>query len=191
MCGSFYANSNTAIAMYDIPLMSELESRVNLPLINAYVPLEFFSKYRQDGKYMFLEYGRLFVFLYMDNGFKVNDEDNFANKELLSLGYKNAVVCRVDYKSNYDSFDDFCKKSKMMKIEFDRESVTVKFGGITVRKDGNSENGIENNYADAKKYDCPYMTSEWDSPVICVKSEDEAYEYNFETNKITKIKSEQ
>ena len=79
----------------------------------------------------------------------------------------------------------------MMKIEFDRESVTVKFGGITVRKDGNSENGIENNYADAKKYDCPYMTSEWDSPVICVKSEDEAYEYNFETNKITKIKSEQ
>lgn len=191
LCGSFYANSNTAIAMYDIPLMSELESRVNLPLINAYVPLEFFSKYRQDGKYMFLEYGRLFVFLYMDNGFKVNDEDNFANKELLSLGYKNAVVCRVDYKSNYDSFDDFCKKSKMMKIEFDRESVTVKFGGITVRKDGNSENGIENNYADAKKYDCPYMTSEWDSPVICVKSEDEAYEYNFETNKITKIKCEQ
>lgn len=186
-CGSFYANSNTAIAMYDIPVMSKLENRANLPLINAYIPLKFFSRYRQEEKYLFLEYNKLFVFLYMDNGFEVNDEDNFANMELLSLGHRNAVVCRVSYKSDYASFDDFCKISKMREIEFDRENMVVKFDGIVVRKDGNSENGIENNYTDAKKYDCPYMISDWDSLIICVKSEDDAYEYNFATNEITRV----
>ena len=97
------------------------------------------------------------------------------------------MVCRVDYKSNYATFDDFCNVAKTMKIEFDRENMVVKFDGIIVRKDGNSENGIENNYAETKKYDCPYMTSDWDSLTIFVKSEDEAYEYDFETNEITKV----
>lgn len=187
LCGSFFSNVNTVICMYDIPLMSELENRPNLPLINAYVPLEFFSSYRHDGKYLFLEYGNLFILFYMDNGFKINDEDNFVNKELLSLGYKNAVICRVEYKSKYGSFDEFCHISKKMNIDFDRKNMIVKFDGCVVRKDGNSENGVENDYTVAKKYDCPYMTSEWDSLIIYVKLDNEEYRYDFEVNEITRI----
>ena len=175
-CGSFYTNKNTAVAMYNI------ENKETLPLINAFVPLEIFGERILEDKYLFLEYGKLYISLYFDNGYRVNHEDEFENKELLSDGWQNAVVCRVEYKEGFDSLENFADHIRSMPVVFDREKKTVTFDGIVVREDGNSEAGRENTYPYPKTYDCPFMQSDWDSKVITVTCGDKKVVYDFINN---------
>ncbi len=175
-CGSFYTNQNTAIAMYNI------ENKEKQPLINAYVPLEAFGEKITEEKYLFLEYGKLYISLYFDNGYRINNDDEFANKELLSDGWQNVVVCRVEYKDTYGSLLNFASSIKSKPVVFDREAKTVTFDGIRLCRDGNSENGTENVYPYKKVYDCPFMSSIWDSKVITVTSEDKTVVYDFIKN---------
>jgi len=184
-CGSFYTNSNTALCMYDIPPMNKKDVPTpNLPLINAYVPLHFFDTVKKDDKYLFLGYKKLYISLYFDNGYVINDEDNFADKELLSLGSKNAFVLRVAYKENYKNISDFAEQIKATPVLFDRKKMTVEFDGIMLRKEGNSENGKENIYPYAKLYDCPFMKSDWDSGIIEVTIDNKKVIYDFTKNEI-------
>lgn len=175
-CGSFYTNKNTAIAMYNI------EDRTRLPLVNAYVPLDAFSEVLQQEKYLFLAYDRLYISLYFDNGYRVNDEDEFAGKELLSDGWQNAVVLRVAYKEQYASLEAFARSIRALPVMFDRENKTVSFDGILLRRDGSSENGVENAYPYPGVYDCPFMRSEWASGVIEITAGGEHAVYDFVNN---------
>lgn len=177
-CGSYYTNRNTAIAMYNI------DNRKTLPLINAFVPLEVFGEKLLEEKYLFLEYDKLYISLYFDNGYRVNQEDEFANKELLSDGWQNAVVCRVEYKEKYASLKAFAEEIKSLPVVYDREKRTVTFDSIEVRRDGNSENGVENVYPYPKTYDCPFLQSEWDSKIIKVIHNDKVVTYDFIQNVI-------
>lgn len=135
-----------------------------------------------DGKYLFLEYNKLYISLYFDNGYRVNQEDEFAGKELLSDGWQNAVVCRVEYQDQYASLEAFAEHIKALPVVFDRQKRRVTFDGIEVRRDGNSENGMENKYPYAKTYDCPFLQSEWDSRVIEVLHKDKKIIYDFINN---------
>lgn len=175
-CGSYYTNKNTAIAMYNI------DNQKQLPVINAFVWLEIFGRKLLDGKYLFLEYNKLYISLYFDNGYRVNQEDEFAGKELLSDGWQNAVVCRVEYQDQYASLEAFAEHIKALPVVFDRQKRRVTFDGIEVRRDGNSENGMENKYPYAKTYDCPFLQSEWDSRVIEVLHKDKKIIYDFINN---------
>ena len=175
-CGSFYTNKNTAIAMYNI------EDRTRLPLINAFVPLDVFDEVLQQEKYLFLTYRDLYISLYFDNGYRVNAEDEFAGRELLSDGWQNAVVLRVEPRAGYASLEAFGEHIGALPAVFDRQTKTVAFDGILLHRGGNAENGAENGYPYPMTYDCPFMRSVWGSGVIEVTAGEKRVVYDFPNN---------
>ena len=175
-CGSFYTNKNTAIAMYNI------EDRTRLPLINAFVPLDVFDGVLQQEKYLFLTYRDLYISLYFDNGYRVNAEDEFAGRELLSDGWQNAVVLRVVPRAGYASLEAFGEHIRALPVVFDRQAKTVAFDGILLHRGGNAENGAENGYPYPMTYDCPFMRSVWGSGVIEVTAGEKRVVYDFPNN---------
>ena len=66
--------------------MYNIDNQKQLPLINAYVDLELFEEKLLEEKYLFLAYQKMYISLYFDNGYRINHEDEFAEKELLSDG---------------------------------------------------------------------------------------------------------
>ena len=178
-CGSFYTNKNTAIAMYNIT--SPGKSRI----INTYVPLNIFENKILEANYVFLEYERLYISLYISEGYRINKEDEFTDRELLSDGDQHAFVLRVEMKDKYESLEKFAESIKAMPVIFDKTAKTVNFDGIELRTDGNSEGGVENVYPYKKVYDCPFMQSEYDSKVIEIKAGNKTVVYDFNENKIT------
>ncbi|MBQ8526695.1 MAG: hypothetical protein IJ460_08280 [Clostridia bacterium] len=190
-CGSYYTNKNTAIAMYniekDISIEDSSQSQVPVNVthtINAFVPLGIFDEKVLEEKYLFFRYNNLYISLYFDNGYRVNKEDEFTDRELLSEGRQNAVVCRVEYCKDFESIEAFSAHIKSLPVVFDRANKTVSFDGIVLRTDGNSENGTENIYPYAKTYDCPFMQSDWDSKKIDVFFEDTKTTYDFVNNTV-------
>lgn len=91
----------------------------------------------------------------------------------------------MEYKDKYASLSDFGESIKKMPVIFDKEAKTVSFDGIEVRKDGNSEGGVENIYPYAKTYDCYFMQSEWNSGIIDVMLNGKKITYDFVNNRIT------
>jgi len=176
-CGTFYANHDTALAMYDIVNEKEVK------YIHAFVPLAAFEQVVKQEKYLFLKHGKLYVSLYFDNGYTVTGEGDFANRELISNGTQNACVCRVEYCRNYEDMDEFIKHMTSLPVVFDREKLMVSFDGISMDKQGNSEHGIPNVYPYAKTYDCPNMQSEWNSGIIHCQAGDETETLDFINNK--------
>ncbi len=177
-CGKFYSNKNTVVAMYNI------ERKDVQMVINAFVPIDIFKTRIFDDRYLFLEYSNLYISLYFDNGYQVNQKDEFKNRELVSYGEQNAIVLRVEYKNQYSSLEEFSDTIKMLPFEFDRKSKKIIFDNIILSKNGNSENGIENIYPYPKTYDCPFMNSEWDSKVINVTACGDSVVYDFINNKM-------
>ena len=159
---------------------SEVKPKLDKFLITK---LEGFEKVLEE-KYLFFRYNNLYISLYFDNGYRVNKEDEFTDKELLSEGRQNAVVCRVEYCRDFDNIDAFADYIKSKPVDFDRDAKTVSFDGIVLRTDGNSENGKENIYPYAKTYDCPFMQSDWDSKKIVVTFGDNKVIYDFVNNRI-------
>ena len=179
-CGSFYTNKNTAIAMYNI------ENEKKLQYINALCRLELFDDKILEDKYLFLEHGKLFISLYFSEGYKITQEGWEKNNELTSDGRQHAVVLRVEYKDKFESLAAFGDSIKKMPVIFDKMAKTVKFDGIELRTDGNSEDGKENVYPYEKTYDCPFLQSKWDSRVIDVITGGKKVTYDFIQNKIIK-----
>ena len=172
-CGSFYTNKDTAIAMYNIDNMNESD------IVNAYVPFDAFEEKLLEEKYIFLSYGKLYISLYVDNGYTVNDFDEFRNREIRSIGRQNALVLRVAYKSEYGSLSAFADAIKAMPVVFDREARVVSFDGITLERNGNGECGVRNVYPYPEVYKSPYMNSVWDSKVIEVTDGKSTVVYDF------------
>ena len=173
-------NKNTAIAMYNIKDGKQLQ------YINALCRLDLFDSKILEEKYLFLEHGKLFISLYFSEGYKITQEGWEKNNELTSDGSQHAVVLRVEYKDKYASLAAFGESIKKMPVIFDKTAKTVKFDGIELRTDGNSENGVENVYPYEKTYDCPFLQSKWDSRVIDVITEDKKVTYDFIQNKMIK-----
>ena len=179
-CGSFYTNKNTAIAMYNIEHENELQ------YINALCRLELFDDKILEDNYLFLQHGKLYISLYFSNGYKILEEGWGKNIELVSDGNQHAVVLRVEYKDKFESLAAFGESIKKIPVIFDKTAKTVKFDGIELRTDGNSEDGKENVYPYEKTYDCPFMQSKWDSRVIDVIAGGKKVTYDFIQNKIIK-----
>lgn len=180
-CGSFYTNKNTAIAMYNI-VKADRER-----IINAYVPLPIFTNKILEEKYLFLEYKNIYISLYLSEGYRINKEDEYTDKELICEGVQHAVVLRVENKDSFKSLEEFAKSIKNKPVIFDKTAKTVKFDGIELRVDGNSENGKENVYPYKKTYDCPFMQSDYDSKIIEVKGKTKTVIYDFNANTMTEI----
>ena len=175
-CGSFYSDKQTVVAMYNI------DNRDLTDIVNAYIPLEVFSKHLMDGKYVFLEYGKLYISVYFDNGYEVclDAEDEFYNREFISHGWQNAVVLRVRYASEFDSFEDFIIHIKSLPVVFDRKERTVSFDNILLTTTGNFSCGEPNSYPYTTVYDSPYIYSIWGSGIIEIKcgGKNTVYDFN-------------
>ena len=177
-CGNFYTNKNTAVAMYNI------EDHTRLPLINAFVPLDVFDEVLQQEQYLFLAYGTLYISLYFDNGYRINREGEYAGRELLSDGWQNAVVLRVEHGDGYSSLEAFGESIRALPVLFDRQAKTVSFDGILLRRDGSSVNGTEERYPYPMTYDCPFLQSVWGSGVIGIITDERRVVYDFPENQI-------
>lgn len=177
-CGSFYTNKNTAVAMYNI------EDHTRLPLINAFVPLDVFDEVLQQERYLFLAYGTLYISLYFDNGYRINREGEYAGRELLSDGWQNAVVLRVEPGDGYSSLEAFAESIRALPVLFDRQEKTVSFDGVLLRRDGGSVNGTEESYPYPMTYDCPFLQSVWGSGVIEIITDEKRVVYDFPENRI-------
>ena len=177
-CGNFYTNKNTAVAMYNI------EDHTRLPLINAFVPLDVFDEVLQQEQYLFLAYGTLYISLYFDNGYRINREGEYAGRELLSDGWQNAVVLRVEPGDGYSSLEAFGESIRALPVLFDRQAKTVSFDGILLRRDGSTVNGVEEHYPYPMTYDCPFLQSVWGSGVIGIITDERRVVYDFPENQI-------
>ena len=174
-CGSFYSNKDTVVAMYNI------DNREKTDIINAYIPLDAFKKHVLDGKYVFLEYGKLYVSVYFDTGYEIcrDQNDEFCGKEFISRGWQNAVVLHVRYAADFGSFEEFTSYIKSLPVIFDREKREVTFDGIRLTRNENFVDGKQNIYPYSATYDSPIMYSEWGSGKIEIICEDEKTVYDF------------
>ena len=174
-CGSFYSNKDTVVAMYNI------DNREKPDIINAFIPLEAFKKHVPDGKYVFLEYGKLYISVYFDNGYEVcrDPDDEFCGKEFISRGRQNAVVLRVRYAADFSSLEEFIGYIKALPVVFDRDAREVFFDGIHLTRNASFVNGKQNIFPYPATYDSPIMYSEWGSGIIEIKYGDEKAVYDF------------
>ena len=172
VCSTHYTNDKTALSIYTITKLKEY------PYINAYVPLEVFSKRIFDGKYIFLEYPGLYISLYFSSGYRINDTDEYKDKEILSDGRRHAVVLRVEHEEKFSSLEDFAEHIKKIPVVYDQEARTLDFDGIHLDYNMNSENGVANVYP-YKLYDSPYMQSEWRSGIVEVTADNRKCVYDF------------
>lgn len=179
LCSTHYTNENTAISIYTITKPDEFA------YINAYVPLEAFEEKICEEKYLFLAYPELYISLYFSSGWRVNNEDEYAGRELLSDGRRHAVVLRVEYREKYESLAAFAAAIKAIPVIYDAEAGTVDFDGIHVYYHGNSEDGRENVYPYGMLYDCPYMKSIWKSGIVEVTDGKTSAVYDFKNAKVT------
>lgn len=161
LCSTHYCNKNTAVSIYNIEKQNQFE------YINACIPVKYFDKRIDDGKYMFLSYmGRLYISVYFDNGFAETDDADYKGIEFISPGRQNCVVVRVEKQSAHASFDAFIEHIKSLPVVYDRQKQTVEFDGAKVWYHGNSQNGVENVYPYGFTYNNPYVKSVWDSGYI-------------------------
>ena len=182
VCSTHYANTDTAVSIYTITKPNEYA------YINAYVPLHIFTEKRLEPNYLFLSYPGLYISLYFSSGYRVNQEDEYAQREVISEGRRHAVVLRVAYAEKYASLDAFAADIKSKPVLYDPEARTVDFDGIHVDYQGNSENGKANVYPYAL-YDSPYVKSEWCSGIVEVTDGNKTVVYDFNRVQITKKKA--
>jgi len=175
-CGSFYSNKDTVVAMYNI------DNREKTDIINAFIPLNAFKNYILDGNYVFLEYGKLYISVYFDNGYEIcrDPEDEFCGREFLSRGWQNAVVLRVKYATDFSSFEEFMSYIRSLPVIFDRSAREVRFDGIHLTRTESFEGEERNIYPYSAVYDSPIMYSEWGSGIIEIKcgNDREVYDFN-------------
>jgi hypothetical protein len=177
-CSTHYTNENTAISLYNITNPEKYD------YINAYVPLDKFDDVIMEDNYIFLKYTGLYISMYFSSGYRVNKEDEYTDRELLSNGRKHAVVLRVEHDEKYASMNEFIDEIHSKPVSFDSNNMTLEFDGIFVSYDKNAENGKENSYPYEYLYDSPYMKSVWNSGIIELKGKDMSCIYDFTTVKV-------
>ncbi len=178
-CSTHYVDENTAISLYNITNPEKFD------YINAYVPLHIFNEVVMEEKYIFLKYPGLYISLYFSSGYRVNEEDEFAGREIISNGRKHAVVLRVEPEEKYTSMQEFIENIHGKTVRVDEETMRVEFDSIFVSYEGNGKDGKQNVYPYPYLYDCPYMKSLWQSGIVELTGEHLHCIYDFNKVEIT------
>lgn len=177
-CSVHYTNENTAISLYNITKPEKYD------YINAYVPLFIFDEVVRKEKYIFLKYPGLYISMYFSAGYRVNQEDEFRDVELISDGRKHAVVLRVEPEEKYASMQAFMEDIHGKPVLFDSDAMRVEFDSVFLSYEGNGEGGKENIYPYDYLYDSPYMKSLWASGIIELKGEKLHCIYDFNKTEV-------
>jgi hypothetical protein len=100
-------------------------------------------------------------------------QGEWAGKELISQGGKNAVVCEVGRKADYGSFKNFSDTISANTITFDPVQMKLSYNSRNAGKLTMDTNGLRlfNDQPmplDYPTYGSPFMKSEWDSGLITI-----------------------
>jgi hypothetical protein len=176
-CGTFFCHRNIALAMYDIQKESEAG------YIHLRAPLAAFDEVQQEKELLLLRRGAVYVALRFSNGYEIVAEGEYAGQEVKSYGRKCAIACEVGLARDYGDLERFARDMRAKELAFDRESMTLRYGGMCMSKERRWLDGrpLDTPY---DTYDSPYLRSKWDSGVIQVNGEDMAVIYDFNKGRV-------
>ncbi|MBR7133719.1 MAG: hypothetical protein IKD04_09345 [Clostridia bacterium] len=174
-CGTHFCTKDTAISMYNIVKEEEC------PYINADIPLEFFDERLLEKQYIFLKHRKLGIMVWFSNDYRFVSEDLTTCFEAVSDGRKHAFICHVEPLEKYGSLEAFAEAMKKLPIEFDSNTMTVKFNGILMDYKDRWVNGEKQIFPYEKLYDSPWLCSDYCSGIIYVTdgTDSEVYDFNF------------
>lgn len=157
-CGKFFCNRGRLIALYDIPQKEEKR-------IHAYVPRRFFEE-RQDGRYLFLHRGRVYISLWFSNGYESAEGEN-AGIEMNSYGARHCVVCEVATVEEYESFDRFIAAVREKEIAFDSDKMSAAYQELYIEGNERKIAGEPVQFP-YHTYQCPFLYEAFNSGVVTV-----------------------
>ena len=167
-CGHFLQVRNVLLAIYDIPAGEPLQ------FIHAYFPRAAFDEIIEENDLIAARKGNVLVALRFVNGYHWATSGDFQERELISHGARNAVVCEVGLLVDHPSLQAFVTQLTNNPLEWDPESLHLSYqsqsiGTLTIDAFGRRD--LNNQALDLEypTYGCPYLNSAWDSGLIEIK----------------------
>jgi hypothetical protein len=178
-CGRFFQNRSALVALYCIPPDQPYQ------FIHAHVPKDVFDDYRINANWVFVRKGNAFAGLQLCNGLNFPPEGEFKDCEIRSPGGVNAVVCEAGSREDYPSFEAFVNTISRNPVQFDagQRSLTYRSercGVLFLDPQRRQLNGqdLGLNY---KRFDCPFLQSEWGSGLVELRAGDASLTFDFTT----------
>lgn len=164
-CGSFFQNKNALLALYKIPTNQPYQ------LIHAYVPKNSFEEIIETNGFIFIRENDTYIALKLLRKYEWTTKGDWKDKEVISKGGHNGAVCEVGSRSDFGSFDNFCKEISGNKIEFDENKMILTYysknqGKLCIDTLGLRELNDKKINLDYPTYHSPYLNSKWDSGII-------------------------
>ena len=164
-CGHFFQHRNALIALYDIP------GNEPYTFIHAYLPRDSFEEIHEKDGWIFVREGGVYAGLKLLNGYTWTLKGEWKDREVISRGNRNGVVCEAGPASEFASFGDFQKSLPGNTIEFSRKNMSLTYtsarsGKLEIDTHGTRKLDSTDADLDYPAYGCPYINSEWDSGII-------------------------
>ena len=93
---------------------------------HAYFPLNKFDEIKSTDNWYFAKKGSAYIGIYAKNGITLQDHGFNKNKELVSMGINNLWLLRMSNDGEFNSFDNFVKKTSKIEITVS-ENLELKF----------------------------------------------------------------
>ncbi|MEC0229594.1 hypothetical protein [Paenibacillus alba] len=180
-CGHFFGEKNVVMAMYQIPETQAMH------WIHVHVPRDAFDEVEEEGNYLFLRKSGVYICLFIHNGYNWTTEGEFAGREVISHGRRNAVICEVGDDRAYEDFASFRRMMLLNRLDFDSVRMQLTYcsfqvGELSMNQTMRTVQG-ETVIFPYPTYNGPYMVSAFNSGVIEVRSNGNKVIYDF--NQIT------
>lgn len=171
-CGHFFQHKTALICLYDIPADEPYQ------FIHAYLPRKEFDEVIEVNNIIFVRSDDNYAALKLLGGHKWTMEGEWKEKEVISKGGKNAVICEVGHKHDFGSFKKFRDVISSNIIDFDSLKMQLSYdskhaGKLTMNTNGLRKLNDQQLNLDYPSFSSPYMESEWNSGLITIKKNDE------------------
>jgi len=169
-CGHFFQYKTALLCLYDIPEHEPYQ------FIHAYLPKEEFDEIAEKNDIIFVRSDESYAALKLLGGHVWTTQGEWKDKEVISKGSKNAVVCEVGHVQDFGNFKNFCDVICNNQIQFDPQTMELSYfsknaGKLTMNtSDMRMLNNREISF-DYPTYNSPYMKSEWDSGLITIQKD--------------------
>ncbi|MCK4607823.1 MAG: hypothetical protein KAU35_11045 [candidate division Zixibacteria bacterium] len=167
-CGYFLQHRNILLALYDIPPGEPYQ------YIHAYVPREAFDGILERDGLLVLRKNKVLVGLRLLGGYTWTTSGPYRDKEVISHGPRNGVICEVGLLSDYGSPEALADEMAANETSFDDKVMVLCYrshrtGELRLNTRGLREVNGQELDLEYPTYSCPYLHSDWDSGVIDLK----------------------
>jgi hypothetical protein len=164
-CGSFFQNGPAVVGVYRIAAKQPFQC------IHGHLPRKQLDEVVQQGRWVFFRRGEVYAGLWAANGWRWTTEGEFADREMISDGATNAIVCEAGTKAQFGTFQSFQEQLAAAAIHFDPQAVSLEYcsprhGRLGVDADGGRFLDGRPADLDYPTWDSPYLRSAWDSGLV-------------------------